>query len=89
MRRETIIVEYVYVCDHLSISLQSLDKISTVMSLIFARTYATIKPHVPMIKFRKGGLNLAAASSPAASEQSSAPAAAASGVKFRRVYLRA
>ena len=88
VRRATIIVEYV--CDHLSISLQSLDNISTVMSLIFARTYATIKPHVPMIKFRKGGLNLAAAaSSPAASEQNSAPAAAASGVKIRRVYLRA
>ena len=45
------------------------------MSLMFARTYATIKPHVPMIKFRKGGPSLASVSSPAATEQQTAPAA--------------
>ena len=44
------------------------------MSLMFARTYATIKPHVPMIKFRKGGPSLASVSSPAATEQHTAPA---------------
>ena len=58
--------------------LQSLDKLSSpAMSLIFARTYATIKPHVPMIRFRKGGPSLASASAPAAPEQQTAPAAAA------------
>ena len=46
------------------------------MSLMFARTYATIKPHVPMIKFRKGGPSLASVSSPAATEQQTSPAAA-------------
>ena len=52
------------------------------MSLIFARTYATIKPHVPMIRFRKGGPNLASISSPAAPEQQTAPAAAAAGASL-------
>ena len=47
------------------------------MSLIFARTYATVKPHVPMIRFRKGGPNLASVSAPAAPEQQTVPAAAA------------
>ena len=59
--------------------LQSLDNN---MSLIFARTYATIKPHVPMIKFRKGGLNLTSVTSPATPEQQTAPVTAA-GTKHK------
>ena len=53
------------------------------MSLIFARTYATIKPHVPMIRFRKGGPSLASVSAPAAPEQQTAPAAAAGLTELR------
>ena len=52
------------------------------MSLIFARTYATIKPHVPMIKFRKGGPNLGSVSAPAAPEKQTVPAAAAAGASL-------
>ena len=38
---------------------------------------AVVKPHVPMIKFRKGGPNLASVSAPAAPEQQTVPGAAA------------
>ena len=59
------------------------------MSLIFARTYATIKPHVPMIRFRKGGPNLASVSAPAAPEQQTVPTAAAGASQsIERICLR-
>ena len=59
------------------------------MSLIFARTYATIKPHVPMIRFRKGGPNLASVSAPAAPEQQTVPAAAAGASQcIERICVR-